>query len=333
METPEQLLRALEAFRNDSLFGAGEDDVFLELLRQRILIPLQQHVSPFASLTSDGVPAADPSGNQFRPADGRNSMPQAVRLAMEMRDVFMKFAVVVALRRFAEREGSTSRLSDIVAMLVRDVGDNQRPCVMQPARLASNPAAGSAVTDYALSDHADEFFNNYLQPRFAKVDNAYGTRLIDLTGGAYVRSDVSSIERWSRVWTAGVAVETLDWIRHRGCRPRSKTHDPSAEELALALWRIRTNFHPGKDPLLPSNHREHPRLTVSLQLGTLLAQMLEYDERRWDGANIDARLVRIRIQALGSGWQFGDPYYRGRNIGQVRFAVLAECLPPVLPVM
>jgi len=325
METPEEWLQALQALSHDHELGDAGDERW-RLIRKDVLEPLRDHRAPFAHLVSPESPTDDPFGNRFQRLDGRGAVkPRAVSIALKVRNEFMKFAVVAALRGLESNVGNPD-LNEIARQLSENIGNRDHSCVMQAAGIPPQKSGrrGFEETDYAHDERADTFFNVYLRNALSVADRKYGTHLADSTDGDYRRYEDLSIERWGRVWSAGLTIDTLEWIR--GTRVPSLDVCPTACEMAVAMWCTNKRFHPGKASLLPSDHKLHPGLCVSLQLRAVLAQMLEYEPERWAAADATSYPVRIRIHAVNEERRNNIQYYWGRSMSQIRFAVTAETL-------
>jgi hypothetical protein len=185
-----------------------------------------------------------------------------------------------------------------------------------------------------MSAHAKSFFNDYLGATIKELDAKYNAGrqgIAALTEGPYQpESDPLCLARWSRAWTAAVVVETLDWLRQKGCGQLSD-EEISSNALALALWTtLRQDgrvicVKPGPRAALPSGGRAGKGLIFALALRIVMAQTLHYDEARWSDSGRDS-VVRVRMRALDCEDVGDNHYYWGRNISQIRFAILAECL-------
>lgn len=285
---------------------------------RQVLTALAERRPPFADLAG-----ADPLGNHFEAEvtqEGRASKPRAARVAEERRSCFLRLVLVCALRPLGELPAAA-----LFGTVI------ERACavepVLQPARR------------YAGSRRALDFFNGYLKDSLRVLEQRTATRLLSLTEHRPYDGSPESVTRWGRAWSAAVAVEHLDWLRHVVLAAGT------ARDLALAVWEgpDRTQ-HPGNAPaLLPSSHRRHPGLAIALHLRPVLAQVLHYGHRDWAGARV-LREIRIKVydredRSLSRPGDAPRPRgkspktacYRGLKMQHLRCAVLAELLLPGSP--
>lgn len=267
-----------------------------------------------------------------------------LRPARELREIREDRDAVLGLGLSARLEHFTANSADAGGdafdRLMAQVSRHDIPGLMASRRRGAWNGA------FAQSDAAKLFFNGRLKASLSNL-----ARLYDERGSDFARwlrlpaydARTASFDSWMQAWTVAVVATYVDWLH-------SASQGDMRVAIELAMLQRPKRFRTparvlhsprpaGADPARPAVlPTDDDRMHFELLLGVVLAQVLDYDEVRWEILAQGARSFAVELsmksldQADTRRWD-GDlresrnfTRYRGLAIGQIYAAAAIEML-------